>query len=263
MTVVRLPIAGIDVVLRPPIGADDVMLLEAGPPDMRVAIALLARIAAGVDGGALDPAALPIGDIDALLLRLRQRLYGDAVSADDVCPEPGCHARVDISFSIGAYLEHHRPAAPPGVDAASERDWYRLADAAVEFRVPRADDVLAIERADDPEDALVRRCVRAAAFGEDARRRVEDALEVLAPSLVTELEGVCPACGAIVHATFDPLQYTLRELRDQAAFVYDDVCAIAHHYHWSEAAILALPAERRTRYAELAAQHARAGRTTA
>ena len=44
-----------------------------------------------------------------------------------------------------------------------------------------------------------------------------------------------------MKATFDPLLYTLRELRDRAAFVYEDVCAIAHHFHWSEAEILALP----------------------
>jgi hypothetical protein len=81
-------------------------------------------------------------------------------------------------------------------------------------------------------------------------------MEAMAPSLFSELEGTCPVCGAVVTCNFDPLQYTLRELRDQAAFVYEDVCTIAHHTHWSEAEILALPTARRARYAELA-QHAR------
>jgi hypothetical protein len=88
-------------------------------------------------------------------------------------------------------------------------------------------------------------------------------MEAMAPSLCAELHGVCPECGAAVETTFDPLQYTLRELRDQAAFVYEEVCSIAHHYHWSEAEILALPAVRRARYAELAAHWAAPERTTA
>ena len=83
-------------------------------------------------------------------------------------------------------------------------------------------------------------------------KSVEAAMEALAPSLLSELEGRCPECGASVACDFDPLQYTLRELRDQAAFVYQDVLAIAGHTHWSEAEILALPAVRRARYAELA-----------
>jgi hypothetical protein len=41
------------------------------------------------------------------------------------------------------------------------------------------------------------------------------------------------------------------------------VCSIAHHYHWSEAEILALPSARRIRYAELATQRAITERTTA
>jgi len=50
------------------------------------------------------------------------------------------------------------------------------------------------------------------------------------------------------------LQYTLRELRDQAAFVYEEVCSIARYTHWSEVEILGLPTARRARYAELAQQ---------
>jgi hypothetical protein len=251
-----------DVVLRLPAGADDILLLEAGPLDMGVALALLGRVARDADGAPLDVATLPISDVDVLLLRLRQRIVGDVVSAEELCPRPDCHARVDITFSIGAYLEHHMPAAPPGVLPARDEGWYRLSDDDVEFRLPRAADHLAIARAPEPEDALLRRCVRPAEISEDARRRIDEAMEAMAPSLHSELEGSCPECGATVEASFDPVQYTLRELRDRAAFIYEEVCSIAHHYHWSEAEILALPAARRTRYAELAA-HSQQERTTA
>jgi hypothetical protein len=227
-----------------------------------VALALLARVCRAADGAPLDVATLPISDVDVLLLRLRQRIMGDIISAEEFCPGPDCHARVDITFSIGAYLEHHLPASMPGVLPAKDEGWYRLGDDDVVFRLPCAADQLAIARAPEPEEALLRRCVRPAEISEDARRRVEEAMQAMSPSLYSELEGKCPECGAIVESDFDPVQYTLRELRNQAAFVYEEVCSIAHHYHWSEAEILALPTARRARYADLAA-HFQQQRTTA
>jgi hypothetical protein len=257
---VRLAVAGTEIGLRSPVGSDDIMLLESGPPDLRLALALLARVASDVQGTPLDASALPITDVDLLILMLRQQVVGDVVSAEDSCAAPGCHARVSITFSIEAYLDHHRPEAPPGVRPAGEPRWYRLADDDVEFRVPEASDHLAIARAAEPEAELLRRCIRPAGLGEVAREKAEAAMEAMAPSLCSTLEGTCPACGATVETTFDPLVYTLRELRDRAAFVYEDVGAIAHHFHWSEAEILALPAARRSRYAELAGRHAPAER---
>ncbi len=262
--IVRLPVAGLDVALRPPVGAEDVMLVEVGSLDMRLALALLGRVARRVDGAALDVAALPITDIDVLLLRLRQRLIGDMILAEGSCPAPDCRTRVDVSFSIAAYLEHNLPMIPPGVAPAGAPGWYGIAGVGVEFRIPQAADDLAIARAAEPARALWELCVRAASGGdgaaggeggeggEEARARVEAAMEAMAPSLYSELEGTCPECGMTVEASFEPLRYVLRELRDQAAFIYEDVCAIAHWYHWSEAEILALPSGRRARYAELA-----------
>ena len=77
-------------------------------------------------------------------------------------------------------------------------------------------------------------------------------MEVLAPSLAHDLQGQCPECGAVVEVYFDPLQFSLCELRQEAAFLYEDVTLLARCYHWSEADILTLPRQRRLRYAELA-----------
>lgn len=250
MLVVRLPVAGRDVVLRSLAGSDDILLCEAGAPDLALALALLGQVGREVDGAPLDPAGLPIGDVDVLLLRLRQRTVGDAVSADQLCAAPGCRARVDIGFAIGAYLNHHRPAAP--ATETGEDGWSVVEGEEIAFRLPLAADQLAIAGAADPEQELLRRCVRPAALADAAREKVEAAMETMAPSLCAALTGTCPVCGTEVVATFDPVSFTLRELRDRAAFVYDDVWAIAHHTHWSEAEVLALPTARRARYAELA-----------
>jgi hypothetical protein len=245
-----LSVAGFDVEFELPTGADDIALLEAGSPDLSVAVMFLARVVNRRDAP-LDWSSLSMTDIDVLLLRLRQRFLGDAVRAEVVCAAKGCRAPVDIVFSIGDYLDHHRPKRPPRVVQLAD-GWFRFVGDDVEFRVPSVGDQLAVMTESHPEQALLHRCVRSARITSGLRRRVETAMEAMAPSLASELQGTCPECGAAVTAWFDPLHYTLRELRDQAAFVYEEVCAIARLTHWSEAEILSLPAVRRARYAELA-----------
>jgi hypothetical protein len=248
--VLTLPVAGFSVELHLPSGADDIALLEAGSPTVAVAVTLLASVVHGSDGTAPDWAALAMTDIDALLLCLRRRVIGERVSAEVRCAAPECGERADIVFSIGEYLDHHRPRAPVGVTAVDE-PWFRVDGTEVRFRVPTVSDQLAIAGVERPEQTLVRRCIRPPEPGAAARRRAEAAMEAMAPSLASELAGTCPECGVAVAAFFDPLQYVLRELRQQAAAVYAEVLAIARLTHWPEADILALPAARRARYAEL------------
>jgi len=257
VTAVRLPVTGLDVHLRLPAGGDDLFLLEAGAPSLEVALAFLERVSTRAEGGPIDAATLPVADVDALLLRLRQKVAGDIISGETTCSAPGCGARVDVTFSIDAYLEHHLPSAPAQARSAEGGGWHRLRDTGVEFRVPTAADQVASASSADPEEDLVRRCIRPAGSTPDERAEAEAAMDAMAPSLFSELQGRCPACAASVEIRFDPLEYALRELRDQAAFVYHDVCAIARWYHWSEAEILAIPAARRARYAELALERAR------
>jgi hypothetical protein len=76
----------------------------------------------------------------------------------------------------------------------------------------------------------------------------------LAPAQAGPMQGQCPHCGSAITALFQPRQYCLRELRERARFVYDDIDALAERYHWSERAILRLPAARRTHYVERARQ---------
>ncbi len=77
-------------------------------------------------------------------------------------------------------------------------------------------------------------------------------MEAMAPSLSGDLQGVCPECGASVTVHFEARWFCLRELRDRAAFLYQDVDLLARRYHWSEAEILSMPQGRRAAYAELA-----------
>jgi hypothetical protein len=61
---------------------------------------------------------------------------------------------------------------------------------------------------------------------------------------------------------FDVQAFCLTELRNQAAFLYEDVHLLAQCYHWTEADILALPRHRRAHYAEFARSTGRTNRST-
>jgi len=251
---IRLPVSERDVVVRQPTGEEDVLLLEATAYDIHLALALVARLARPADGSQPDWETLSVTDLDALLLRIRQAVLGDRIRTDLFCQEPGCGARFDISFRIGDYLDHHRPRRPRGVEPADAPGYYRFRDAPVLFRLPTGQDLAEISRQRRKEQTLIQRCVPVAELSGRMRRRIETALEALAPSLCHNLDAQCPECGATVAIHFDPQRFCLLELRYHAVFLYETVHTLARCYHWSEAEILALPRARRIYYAELARQ---------
>jgi hypothetical protein len=254
MSVVRLPVSQRAVHLRRPAGAEDLLLLEAAACDTALALELAACLAQPADGVDLDWGLLPVTDLDALLLLLRQLVLGDLIRAEVVCSAEGCGQRFDVSFQVGNFLAHHQPGMPDGVAWADETGWFRIADTVVRFRLPTAADQVAAARATDPEAELIRRCVDPPDLHAPLLDRVQEALEALAPSLSHDLQGQCPECGVAVAIVFDAQRFCLRELREQATFIYEDVALLAQAYHWSEAEILALPRQRRMRYAEIARQ---------
>ncbi|MCY1078697.1 hypothetical protein [Archangium lansingense] len=246
----RLPVSGLAVRLRPPAGAEDLLLAEARSFDAQLALELVERLGQRAEGGPVDWAALPLTDLDTVLLRLRQGLVGDQVRADVVCGPAGCGARVDLAFRIRDYLAHHAPRPAEGLEASAEPGWYALQGTAVAFRLPSGGDQLAIAFHPEGEEELARRCIRPAGLAPPLREQVEAAMEALAPNLCSELEGPCPECGATVRSLFDPQRYVLQELRAQATRVYEEIHLLAHSYHWTEETILALPRHRRGLYAE-------------
>jgi hypothetical protein len=257
-----LPVSGAAATLRHPTGAEDLLLAEFRADDPVLALTLAERL------GTIEPGMewieLPMPDIDTLIVRLRQGIAGNRVIADVTCAKTECAQRIDLSFSLDAYLGHHRPR--PG--AVRGRDWRveRIPEAGfwyvlqarntedVRFRLPALRDVLAVDGQADPVAALAARCIRPGSLPARARARVEAAMALLAPPLAGPLQGRCPDCGTPIAARFEARSYCLQELRDRARFVYDDIDVLAERYHWTERAILRLPHARRASYAERARQ---------
>jgi hypothetical protein len=254
MSTIRLPVSGIEVILRPPTGAEDMLLVEAPVYDTAFALEFIARLASSVNGVAVEWATLCVTDLDALLLLLRHMIFGDLIRTDIVCPTEGCGKRIDIAFRIREYLAYHQPRKARGVEAVDEAGWFRLRDTPVSFRLPTGADQIAVATATKPLHALIHRCIRPTDIPARLVKRVETAMETLAPSLSDNLQGQCLECSMTIDMYFDIQQFVLSELRNQAAFVYEDVHLLAKHYHWTQAEILSLPRSWRIRYTEMLQQ---------
>jgi hypothetical protein len=268
ITQFALPVSGVVVSLSHPTGIEDLLLVECGDDDDSAALALARRLAWAEDGSEIAWAGLAPTDLDVLVLRLRQALLGDRIASDLRCRSDGCGSRVDIAFSIEDYLAHHHPKPPEPrgrgrmwrvLACTDEPSWFTLAPdtpesahAAARFRLPTVADQIQAARQHDPEAALARVCIRPERIAAPLRRRVEAAMQAMAPALAGELGGRCPDCRATVAARFDPRRYCLRELRDRARYIYEDVDVLARRYHWTEDSILAMPNARRAGYVEFA-----------
>lgn len=202
-------------------------------------------------------AALPLGRRDALLLELRERLFGSAVDAVATCPQ--CAAMIEATFRC----DDLRLAAPPAATSTLEHVAHGMR---VQFRLPDSSDLLALESCTDAlaaRERLLERCVL------DARRddRSHD-VRTLLPELQAELAQAmaqadpqadlqlafrCPDCAHEWQPLFDIAGFLWQELHAWALHMLREVDTLAASYHWAEADILALSPRRRQAYLELCA----------
>lgn len=197
-------------------------------------------LVAGGYSGQAD--SLAVGDRDALLLGLRERTFGAAISAVASCP------------SCGELLEVELAAADLRGDAAYG-DLLELATerGPVRFRLPTAGDLVAVAEAADVEEGrriLLERCVN----GELAPEHEEAVVARMAeadPGAWMELALECPGCGHAWTAPFDIVSFLWTELDSCARRLVADVHTLASAYGWREADVLALTPARRDAYLEL------------
>jgi hypothetical protein len=249
----RLPVSGLEVTIRQPVGEDDLLLQESRVSDAALALALVSRLVRPADGSAVQWSELVITDLEALLLLIRKVVVGDLIEADLSCPQPECGTRITVSFHIGEYLSHHQSRCPREITADGE-GWFRLHEEAVKFRPPAAGDLLEVMGKPRPHRELMRRCIQPEIIPTKLRRRVVNAMATMAPNLSGEVQGECPECHRCIAVYFDVQKYVLCELRDRASRVYEDVHVLALAYRWSEESILLLPRNRRVLYADMLRQ---------
>lgn len=203
-------------------------------------------------------ATLSLGRRNALLLRLRRQIFGEALACRASCP--ACDAPLEFTASVGDLLLPDREGAD---DACFE---VSVGEVTASMRLPNSADLLAAGRYADTDSArraLILRCVaRAQVAGDplDASALPATVLAALAeqaaardPQADMLIAMTCPACASGWQAPLDIASFLWQELEAAARRIWREVHVLARAYGWREADILAMSAGRRQRYIELIA----------
>ena len=241
--------------VRPLTGADEILWAEAEPWPAAQATALLAAAVEAI--GAIAPVLRPhvlslsIGDRERLLLALYALSFGSRPDAVVDCG--ACGQTIELPLDLDTMLD-----APVAAARAPEHS-IRAGSLLLRYRAPNGFDHeraarLAATGPDRAAAALRDACVIAVdggpVSGEELDALLEDALRRLDPAAETTVAANCPNCGAGVRGALDALTLIAGRLGPPGG-VLVDVDRLARAYHWSEAAILALPTARRHRYLAL------------
>lgn len=254
----------------------------AGPVDR----ALLLLLEASPEAEVEELAALPVGQRDRRLLRIRAWAFGTQVSCVGRCPE--CGEAVELDFS----LEELAASFPEGThDGILEAEGIQVC-----FRSPNSRDLAELELhfqtnsaaafetsdrgrvgsvpthavprpATDLETEarrfLFERCVLEARRHPDGplvpaeqlptavEAAVVEALEAADPMGDLRVEVTCPACSHAWSAAFDVPGFLWEEVDRWARRTLLEVHTLASAYAWPEAEILRLSPTRRRLYLEL------------
>ena len=237
-----LPVSGFIPELRHPNGADELALCEATGSAVSRSLKLLSRLS-----DRLDWDTLTVTDFEVTLLQLRDLVLGQVCDLGFSCPH--CRERVEVSFRIADFLDGIVTQQPTGVTPDSGAiGWFRCGGA--KFRLPTAGDQVAVEGTPNALERLLARCIAPPLPPARQRKRIERAMEAMAPEVSRPLIGTCPGCGETVSTPLHVARLVVAEFVRDAAGLHDDVDLIARAYHWPEADILQLPRRRRRAYAE-------------
>ena len=190
------------------------------------------------DGSNDDLEDLPIGEIDALLLDLRERCFGPMLDCLVSCPQCGeeLDATVDVAeLRFPPSEQHTREVSIGGrslvVRALTSRDLRTTGD----------------------RDSLVRRClVEGDATDDAALELVASILDELDPQATPAIELDCPSCRRTWMAPFDIADFVWQEVDRCARRTLHEVHVLAAAYGWREGDVLALPPVRRSYYLQAA-----------
>jgi hypothetical protein len=234
--------------LRPFGGDPSDLGVDFGGPRQAVVSALLACCAEAADGSPFAAAALD-------RLRLGARIEGllrlVILAGVEVIPQllrcDACGADVELDLPLAALADRQREVGELDVVAVSEEG----DDGGLRVRLPTAEDLAAW--AAEPgleldESAMLRRLVVGGSPGRAEVAAIEAALAAADPLVDFRVDFGCPECQAMQRAACDLEGLALARLEGAQARLLDEVHRLARAYHWSEAAILSLPAWRRRAY---------------
>jgi hypothetical protein len=213
--------------------------------------------------------ALSLGQRDAALLDLRERLFGTRMVALAVCP--ACGERLDLTFDTrqirkGSHELDRTPDQEAAAEVAVSVEGYEL-----RLRPANTGDALVIadrwerSQAAGIEDGLevargllLKRCLLSAdhaGLAMEAEQIPAEVAEVAVqrmaeadPMADIQLAMTCPACAREWSAALDMVSFLWSEIEVWAWRLLNEVHTLASAYGWPEREILAMSANRRQCY---------------
>jgi len=204
---------------------------------------------------------LPIGQRDAILMRLREKTFESSLTGLAVCPN--CGEKVEISFPLSQlYANDGRYDDQPTLLSDAQPQWIEVAGFKLSFRLPNSSDLLRLPA--DRELArltLLQTCVIEAHRDGDLVNVTDLSNEVVKaltrqmdeadPLASIHLPLSCLTCKYSWEVMFDILFFFWSEISAWAQRLLRESHILASAYGWREADILAMSAWRRQKYLEL------------
>jgi len=198
---------------------------------------------------------LSVGRRDALLLTLREWLFGPSLAGVTDCP--GCGQRLEFTFSV---VQIRAALESEVVETLS----LSVADYELEFRLPNSQDLIAAGKHQDPASArhvILERCLLAAkrnGVETSAAQLPTDVVDTMAekmaradPQADVSFALSCRGCRHQWQAGFDIVSFFWSEIHAWAQRILREVHTLASAYGWREADILQMSPSRRQFYLEL------------
>jgi hypothetical protein len=207
-----------------------------------------------------DPAEmidLSLGRRDALLLELRSKTFGAALTSHAHCTQ--CKATLHFELDAGEILAESSQASNE-LTGTVERDGFE-----VRFRPLTTRDLAATARCssvDEGRETLLDRCVVEATragtalaphdLPEDLVMAISERIESMDPLIEVPVNLSCSSCEGETSVVLDIGVFFWEEVAAAAERLLYDVFLLARSYGWKERDILAMGAARREYYLEMA-----------
>lgn len=216
---------------------------------------LLLLAAAYPDCDLQKAASLSIGNRDARLVELREKLFGPVLRNTANCP--ACDQRIEWETPVSAFK-----LQPVNGDVAERELELAYEGNPVVFRLPNSRDVLEVLKVDDDNlkaDLLVRKCILETALPvkqmetvpEELRRAITQKMAEQDPQADITLNIQCPECNYRWTLVFDIMQYLWTEINDRTVKLLQDIYLLANTFGWSERSILDMSRFRRNLYVNM------------
>ena len=184
---------------------------------------------------------LAMGSRDAMLWRVRSRLFGERLPGYSEC------------VRCGSPAEFMLPSGSFPFDAGPEPEQVFESTTGARFRLPTSLDLASILQIRDASDArreLLLRCVEPP-VDDASLEKISQEMAERDPGGCIEMRLTCPACETVWTAAFDMASFFWMELNVYAKRLLAEVDALARAYGWSEQTILDLSPVRRKLYLDM------------